>query len=272
MSRFVYQVPSTLTPPQAPPPPHAPPPPPHVPPPLPPPLLQPPPHAMRAAEYNVRLAKGTKISVLYHYQPSVPIEYLESGVGVPVSHLIPMTPGTCLSWVDFAYSRSALDGGSAKEDIFFTEVPVNHNSVPILCKKQHNTCQGVKACLLANFDELCGPAHWHTSATCQDVEQCLAAAHDVCQHLSSPQRNIFLHTWVATDPTSQTPTVLDRSCSTTSGTNSSPSTSSTATACPKHEPGASFITSTQTLPTKMAPYANISVFLHIVKFIESANS
>jgi hypothetical protein len=172
--------------------------------------LQLPPHATRAAEYNVRLAKGTKLSVLYRYQPSVPIEYPESGVGAPVGHLIQMTPGTCLSWVDFAYSHSAPDGGSAKEDIFSQNSWSTTTASPS-CAKSSITLvgppfhslgfshllvqdQGIKACPLTDFDELFGPAHWHTSATCQDVERCLAAAHNVCQHLSSPQCNIFLHT------------------------------------------------------------------------------
>jgi hypothetical protein len=116
-----------------------------VPPLLPPPPLQPPDHTTRSAEYNVHLAKGTKLSVLYHYLPGVPVEYPESGLGAPVGHLIPMTPGTWLPWVDFAYSRGAPDGGCAKEDVFFTDLLVDQNSVSVLCKKCHSTCRSTFA-------------------------------------------------------------------------------------------------------------------------------
>ncbi|KAJ7727275.1 hypothetical protein B0H14DRAFT_3518892 [Mycena olivaceomarginata] len=120
--------------------------------------------------------RGTKLSVLYRYQPGVPVEYPESGLGAPVGHLIPMTPGTRLPWVDFAYSRGAPDGGSAKEDVFFTDLLVDQNGVPVPCKKRHSTCQGLKA------------------STRQDVQGRLAAVREARQRLSSPQRDIFLHT------------------------------------------------------------------------------
>ncbi|KAJ7889899.1 hypothetical protein B0H14DRAFT_2561582 [Mycena olivaceomarginata] len=174
--RLLQNLLASWTPPQLLPPPH------RAPPPPPPPPLQPAPNATRTAECDVRLAKGSKLSVLYHYQPGVPVEYPESGAGAPVGHLIPMTPGTHLPWVDFAYSQGHPDGGSAKRDVFFTPLLVD----------QHG--QGIKACPLADLNEICGPAHWHTSATREDVERRLAAARDARQRLSTPHRDIFLHT------------------------------------------------------------------------------
>jgi hypothetical protein len=50
------------------------------------------PRAERTAEYGVRLTKRRALSVLYRYEPGVPIEYPESGVDAHVGHLIPVDP------------------------------------------------------------------------------------------------------------------------------------------------------------------------------------
>ncbi|KAJ7773772.1 hypothetical protein B0H14DRAFT_3508720 [Mycena olivaceomarginata] len=143
----------------------------------PPPPLQPPDHATRSAEYN----------------PGVPVEYPESGLGAPVGHLIPMTPGTRLPWVDFAYSRGAPDGGSAKEDVFFTDLLVDQNGVPVPCKKRHSTC-GSTFAFTWNFRLSGSQAKGLKASTRQDVQGRLAAVREARQRLSSPQRDIFLHT------------------------------------------------------------------------------
>ncbi|KAJ7913928.1 hypothetical protein B0H13DRAFT_1612047 [Mycena leptocephala] len=84
-----------------------------------------------------------------------------------------MDPATeQLPWADFAYSRGAPDGGSGKDDFFYTDLLVDANGKPVPCKKRHTTCQGVKAY----------------------VENRLAAARDARQRLSSPQRDIFIKT------------------------------------------------------------------------------
>jgi hypothetical protein len=63
--------------------------------------------------------------------------------------------------------------------------------------------------------------------------------------------------WVVGDPASKIRSVLDRSCSTTSGSKSSQSTSAAATARPKHAPGALFITSSLIPTDKKVPPARI---------------
>ncbi|KAJ7840702.1 hypothetical protein B0H14DRAFT_3457907 [Mycena olivaceomarginata] len=155
--RLLQNLLASWTPPQLLPPPH------RAPPPPPPPPLQPAPNATRTAECDVRLAKGSKLSVLYRYQPGVPVE------------ATPMA-------------------ARPNETVFFTPLLVDQHGVPVPCKKRHSTCQGIKACPLADLNEICGPAHWHTSATREDVERRLAAARDARQRLSTPHRDIFLHT------------------------------------------------------------------------------
>ncbi|KAJ7902429.1 hypothetical protein B0H13DRAFT_2335593 [Mycena leptocephala] len=141
-----------------------------------------------------RSAAGTAVEL-----PStvVDVEYPESGVDAPVGHLIPMDPATeQLPWADFAYSRGAPDGGSGKDDFFYTDLLVDANGKPVPCKKRHTTCQGIKACPFSDTQALAGPAHCHTSAMRKDIENRLVAARDTRQRLSSPQRDIFIKTAV----------------------------------------------------------------------------
>lgn len=166
----------------------------------------------RTAEYGVHVSPRSHLSVLYRYQPGVDLEYPESGANAPVGHLIPMDPAAKqLPWVDFAYSRGTPDGGCAKDDFFFSDLLVDANGKPVPCKKRHTTCgltpfvlarwlifliagQGVKACPFSDTQALTGPAHCHTSATRQDIENRLTAARDARQRLSTPQRDIFIKT------------------------------------------------------------------------------
>ncbi|KAJ7863214.1 hypothetical protein B0H13DRAFT_1899728 [Mycena leptocephala] len=141
----------------------------------------------RTAEYGVHVSPRSHLSVLYRYQPGVDLEYPESGANAPVGHLIPMDPAAKqLPWVDFAYSRGTPDGGCAKDDFFFSDLLVDANGKPVPCKKRHTTCQGVKACPFSDTQALTGPAHCHTSATRQDIENRLTAARDARQRLSTP--------------------------------------------------------------------------------------
>ncbi|KAJ7717098.1 hypothetical protein B0H14DRAFT_3522115 [Mycena olivaceomarginata] len=75
-------------------------------------LLTAPPAPPSRPPYGVRLTKRRTLSVLYRYEPGVPVEYPESGVDDPVGHLIPVDAAAArLPWVDFAYSRVILMAG-----------------------------------------------------------------------------------------------------------------------------------------------------------------
>ncbi|KAJ6457805.1 hypothetical protein C8R47DRAFT_915228, partial [Mycena vitilis] len=119
----------------------------------------------------------------------------ESGVDAPVGHLLPMNPADPeLPWVDIAYSTGSPNGGSAKNEFFYTDLLVDDAGVPVPCKKRHSTCQGVKACPLNDVETLTGPDHHHTSATLGDIEARLAAERAARQRLSCPRRDILLKT------------------------------------------------------------------------------
>ncbi|KAJ7690900.1 hypothetical protein B0H14DRAFT_3532147 [Mycena olivaceomarginata] len=165
------------------------------PPPPPPATPHQPPTVARTAEYGARISPRSRLSILYRYEPGVDLEYPQSGVDVPVGHLIPVNPSARrLLWTDIAYSCSEPDGGTRSGEYFYTHLLVDRHGVPVPCEKQHSTCQGIKACPHSDTQALAGPLHWHTSATRQDVEHCLAAARDARQQFTSPQCDTFLKT------------------------------------------------------------------------------
>ncbi|KAJ7848160.1 hypothetical protein B0H14DRAFT_3453317 [Mycena olivaceomarginata] len=127
----------------------------------------------RTTEYGARISPRSRLSVLYRYEAGVDVEYPESGVDAPVGHLIPVDPssGGRLPWSDFAYSRGQPDGGTPSGEHFYTDLLVDRHGVPVPCKKQHSTCQGIKVCPHSDTRALAGPLHWHTSATHEDVKR-----------------------------------------------------------------------------------------------------
>ncbi|KAJ7800666.1 hypothetical protein B0H14DRAFT_3490470 [Mycena olivaceomarginata] len=226
-------------------------PPPQAPPLPPPPPLQLPDHVTRSAEYNVRLAKGTKLSVLYRYQPGVPVEYTESGLGALSAILLPMTPGTRLPWVDFAYSCGAPDGGCAKQMFSSPIYWSTRTASPSRAKSAIAHAKVSRRVRSPTLTNSVGRLTGTLQPRAQDVQGRLAAAREARQRLSSPQRDIFLHTSAYIS--------ADWSCSTTSESKSWPSTSGAATARPRDAPGRSFITSTQDpIHKKRLPPARIS--------------
>ncbi|KAJ6529593.1 hypothetical protein B0H19DRAFT_1214481 [Mycena capillaripes] len=132
------------------------------------------------------------LSVLYRYALGACVEYPESGEVNPVGHLIPIAgdSDSALPWTDFAYSRGAPDGGSAKNDFYYTPVLVDDHGQEVPCKIRHATCLGMKACPLADLAHL-RTDYQHTSATRADVQERLAAAREARLLHSSPSRDIF---------------------------------------------------------------------------------
>ncbi|KAJ6517162.1 hypothetical protein C8R47DRAFT_960350 [Mycena vitilis] len=149
----------------------------------------------RTVEYGISISDRSALSALYRYAADVDLAYPESGVDLPVGHLLQINPADPeLPWVDIVYSTGAPNGGSAKNAFFYTDLLVDNAGVPVPCKKRHTTCQGVKACPLNDVERLAGPDHQHTSATLHDIEARLAAERAARQRLSCPRRDILLRT------------------------------------------------------------------------------
>ncbi|KAJ7795857.1 hypothetical protein B0H14DRAFT_2391173 [Mycena olivaceomarginata] len=146
----------------------------------------------RTVEYNVRVSDKTILARLYTYPAGACVEYPESGDVNPVGHLLPIAGDldSPLPWTDFAYSKGAPDGGSGKNEFYYTPVLVDDHGVEVACKVRHATCLGMKACPLADLAHL-RSSYQHTSATRADVEERLAAEREARLLYSSPSRDIF---------------------------------------------------------------------------------
>ncbi|KAJ7779286.1 hypothetical protein B0H14DRAFT_2631317 [Mycena olivaceomarginata] len=146
----------------------------------------------RTVEYNVRVSDKTILARLYTYPAGACVEYPESGDVNPVGHLLPIAGDldSPLPWTDFAYSKGAPDGGSGKNEFYYTPVLVDDHGVEVACKVRHATYLGMKACPLADLAHL-RSSYQHTSATRADVEEHLAAEREARLLYSSPSRDIF---------------------------------------------------------------------------------
>ncbi|KAJ7121386.1 hypothetical protein C8R44DRAFT_705332 [Mycena epipterygia] len=147
----------------------------------------------KVVEHNVKITRKTTVSTLYRYPQGTSVEYPETASDQPVGHLFYVNPDEwVLPWTDFAYSRGAPDGGSKIGSFAYCSLLVDQTGSMVPCKIRHATCQGIKACEMADHEAL--RAAEHTSATRQAIEQRLADERQARLDYSSPQRDVFLKT------------------------------------------------------------------------------
>ncbi|KAJ6606289.1 hypothetical protein DFH09DRAFT_1299558 [Mycena vulgaris] len=143
-------------------------------------------------EHGVKLNRKTTLSTLYRYPLGLSVEYPETATPNPVGHPFRLDLDQWYNpWLDFAYSLG--NGGGAKvTDITSCPLLVDETTgEEVPCKKQSLACQGIKACPLADLEQLQEP---HTCATREAIRQRLANEREARSDWSSPQRDLFMKT------------------------------------------------------------------------------
>lgn len=170
----------------------------------------------RGTRSQVRVTKKTILETLYTYPAGAYVEYPESG-NPTIGHLFRMDPQ---DWTNpatnFAYSLGAPDGQCKPGEFVTNRILINEaTGEPARCQTRHSTCkhcelffaclatiyfilffvlpgQGIKACQLADHDEL--RAARHTSASRGDIQVRLAEERQARLDWTSPQRDVFIKT------------------------------------------------------------------------------